>query len=53
MKIAKQILRLQLNIVENAKTFHCIEFLKNVEEIKFFEILYQVQLKAYNSMAFF
>ena len=37
----------------NAKTFHCIEFLKNVEEIKFFEILYQVQLKAYNSMAFF
>ena len=37
----------------NAKTFHCIEFLKKVEEIKIFEILYQVQLKAYNSVALF
>ena len=53
VKTIKKVLRLQLNIVENAKTFHCIEFLKKVEEIKIFEILYQVQLKAYNSVALF
>ena len=51
MKTAKK--RLQLNMVENVKNFHCIEFLKKVEEIKMFEILYQVQVKAYNSMAYF